>query len=149
QPHSIKPNRKIEPSLHGKITGRPLPVLGKAACGRWEDFSDLEYPTGHADKWMVSISKDPNAFYIEAKGDSMIGGNINNGDLLLVEPNKEVFNGCKVLAKDPELGVTVKLFYKEKDKVRLQPMNPEYPPLFVKEKEDFRVYRITQKVSDL
>lgn len=66
----------------------------------------------------------------------------------LIEPNARVTNGCKVLAKEPRHGCTIKLFYKEKDgRIRLQPMNPQYSPIFMDYGEDFRVYKVSGKFT--
>lgn len=125
------------------IGPRMVPVLGKAACGKWEDFTDLDYPAGHADRWEPSPSKDPNAFYLIAKGNSMVGGDIKEGDLLLIEPNAEVHNGNIVLAKDEDKGCMVKKFIKNSDgTVWLMPMNPDFQPVHVTPHERFKVYRV-------
>lgn len=127
---------------------RMIPVIGKAACGKWADFTDLEYPAGHADRWEMSPSKDPNAFFIIAKGHSMVGDDIQDGDLLLVEPNSEVKNGDIVLAKDDGKGCTVKRFYKNKDgSITLLPMNPDFEPMHVQPHERLKLYRVRSKTS--
>lgn len=131
--------------LMGDDDHRLIPVINIAACGMWEDLTDLDYPAGVADRYELSGSRDPNAFYVVASGDSMIGGDIREGDLLLVEPNKEVRNGDIVLAKDPELGVTVKKFYMKNGNVVLVSLNDRYPPLTPRRDERFRVYRVTEQ----
>lgn len=130
-----------------KLKGKPLPVIGVASCGGWKDFADLQYPSHHAQEWLEGISKDPEAFYVIAHGDSMIDADIKEGDYLLIEPNSRVTNGCKVLAQEPKLGCTIKLFYKEKDIVRLQPMNTKYAPVFIENGEDFKVYKVAGKFT--
>lgn len=138
-----------QPIRAGKLEEKKIPVIGRGPCGKWKDFTDLDYPAGHADDWHEGFgTKDKNAFYIRAEGDSMIDGDIHEGDYLLVEPNARVVNGCKVLAKDPKYGCTVKLFYKDKDgNVRLMPMNPKYEPIYVEPNDDFKVYKISGKFS--
>jgi SOS-response transcriptional repressor LexA len=124
---------------------RPIPVINIAACGGWKDFTDLDYPVGVADRYELSSSRDPNAFYVIASGDSMVGGDIREGDLLLVEPNREVRNGDIVLARDPELGVTIKKFYQRNGRITLVALNDKYPPLSPEADERFRVFRITEQ----
>jgi SOS-response transcriptional repressor LexA len=124
---------------------RPIPVINIAACGGWEDFTDLGYPVGVADRYELTSSRDPNAFYVIASGDSMVGGDIREGDLLLVEPNREVRNGDIVLARDPEQGVTIKKFFQRDGNVTLVSLNDKYPPLSPKPDERFRVFRITEQ----
>lgn len=137
----------VGPEPEDKNKPRFVPVLGKANCGGWDDFANLEYPVEHAQRFEPAPTKDPQAFYIIAKGNSMVADDIQDGDLLLVEPNSEVVQGDRVLARDPEQGCVVKRFYRDGEKIRLQPMNPEFPPLYPKKNKDFRVYRIAGKFS--
>lgn len=127
------------PRAHPKL--RPIPVLNYAQCGGWRDFTDLDYPPGIAQRYEFAETPDPNAFYVVATGDSMVGGRIEEGDLLLVSPNTPVESGDVVLAKSEE-GITVKKFYPKGNFVILQPLNPDYPPLMVQPDENFRVYKI-------
>ena len=124
---------------------RPIPVINTVACGGWKDFTDLGYPVGVADRYELSSSRDPNAFYVIATGDSMVGGDIRDGDLLLVEPNREVLNGDIVLARDPEQGVTIKKFFQRQGHITLVSLNDRYPPLNPTQDDRFRVFRITEQ----
>jgi len=124
---------------------RPIPVINVASCGGWLDFTDLGYPIGVADRYELSSSRDLNAFYVIATGDSMVGGDIREGDLLLVEPNREVRNGDIVFARDPEQGVAIKKFYQRPGQIMLVSLNDKYPPLTPTRDERFRVFRITEQ----
>ena len=128
-----------------------VPVLNYAQCGNWIDFTDLDYPVGVASRYERAPTNDENAFYIIAKGDSMIGSRIHDGDLLLVEPNKPVENGNIVLA-NINGEKTVKRFHREEDHVVLQPMNPDFNPIVIADPDKLEklvVYRITKVTSDL
>jgi len=141
----------IEALLEDKKTWRKIPVINKAQCGNWRNFTDLDYPPGVADRYEDAPTTDPNAFYVIASGDSMVGGRIEEGDLLLVEPNKPVENGHIVLAKLND-EITVKKFYKRENHIILQPMNPKYEPIIItdpKELENLVVYRITRFTGEL
>ena len=94
---------------HAKM--RPIPVINNAECGELIDSGDLEYPPGEAKDYELFFSKDPNAYFVTAKGESMIGAGIFEGSLLLVSPNSQVENGNIVVARTDE-GVTVKIFVK-------------------------------------
>ena len=133
------------PEYAANVASKVVPVLNKAQCGSWTDFSDLDYPAGIAGEYIVAVTTDPNAFVVIAHGDSMIGGRINPGDYLLVEPNKSVENGNIVLA---ELGdeKTVKKFYQSDSQVILQPLNPNYDPIIISDQSDLEklvVYRVS------
>lgn len=126
-----------------------IPVLNAAACGQFIEANDLDMPAGIADYYHPMPTKDPNAFFVKAKGDSMIGGRIDDGDLLLVEPNRRAENGDIVLAR-VNGEVTVKRYYKRERQIILQPMNPAYDPIFLNDKSgDVRIYRISRIVITL
>jgi len=77
---------------------------------------------------------DGKCFALRVKGDSMTGDGIYNGDILVVRPQQTAGNGDIVVAiVDDE--ATVKRFYKEKNRIRLQPSNPRYSPIYGKEIE--------------
>lgn len=120
-----------------------IPVINEAACGKWRDFSDLEYPAGHADEQHASSTHDPHAFFVVASGDSMTGSDIRDGDLLLVEPGRAVQEGSIVLAKNHE-GCTVKKFFRHGDHIELRPMNDAHKSIFVKDDPSLHVYRISE-----
>lgn len=118
------------------------PVISRASCGKWRDFADLSYPGGHADYAMPAPTSDEQAFYVIAAGDSMTGEDIREGDLLLVEPSKEVRDGQIVLAHT-EAGCTVKKFFRHKEHIELRPVNPDHKSLFVEDDKTLQCYRIT------
>lgn len=128
------------------LPARRVPVLNRSSCNRWRDFGDMDFPAGHADSDEPADTRDPNAFYIVAEGDSMIGFDIQEGDYLLVEPGIQVENGDIVLAIHPDEGTTVKRFYRMADGgIILRPGNDRYPPILVKEGDDrFRVFLISE-----
>jgi SOS-response transcriptional repressor LexA len=119
---------------------RTAPVLGKAACGPWLESYSVE-----PDQFEPVELTDPDAFFVIAEGESMIGGNILPGALLLVSPKAPVSNGQIVLAKRGDEEFTVKKFFKKADgTVILQPMNPEFEPIIVPKGEAASVMRITE-----
>ncbi len=72
------------------------------------------------------------SFMLRVKGDSMINAGIHSGDLVLVEQCSDADNGDIVVALLEE-GATVKTFYREKGRVRLQPENDTMDPIIVRE----------------
>lgn len=130
------------------------PGKGRDICAvMFQIVSDGEYPVGEAPRHEPCDSKDPNAFYVVARGNSMTGGagrrQILDGDLLLVEPNLEVRDSDIVLSRrlGAETGALVKVFKRtEEGHVFLLPLNPEYPPIHIKpgEWEETVFYRITE-----
>lgn len=108
-----------------------IPVLGKVTAGlpilaeeNFDGYVDLAMDGKH-----YEIS---NLFALRITGTSMIGVGIMDGDLAIVDRRDYAENGdiVVVLIEDE---ATVKTFYKENGHFRLQPENPEYSPIIVKE----------------
>ena len=70
------------------------------------------------------------SFMLRVKGTSMINIGINDGDLVLVQQQKDAENGDIVVALLDD-SATVKTFYREKGHVRLQPENDSMDPILV------------------
>ncbi|HUJ76256.1 MAG TPA: S24 family peptidase [bacterium] len=119
---------------------RTVPVLGKAACGPW-----LETHAYETDQMEPVDLRDPDAFFVIAEGESMIGGHIVPGSYLLVSPAAPVANGQIVLARRNEDEFTVKTYHHQADGTTiLQPMNPAFEPIVVAPGEPLSVLRITE-----
>jgi repressor LexA len=104
-----------------------LPIIGEiAAGGPIEAYQDASESMAVPD--VLAPSGD--AYVLRVRGDSMIEAHIADGDFVLIRPQSTARNGDIVVAQVDDNGVTLKRFYKEKDKVRLQPANAAYPPMF-------------------
>jgi repressor LexA len=104
-----------------------LPVIGEiAAGGPIEAYQDASETVAIPD--MLAPSGD--AYVLKVRGDSMIDAHIADGDFVLIRPQSTARNGDIVVAQVEENAVTLKRFFKEKDRVRLQPANPNYPAQF-------------------
>jgi repressor LexA len=108
-----------------------LPLLGRVAAGvpieAIEGNDALEVPE--------SFVRRRNTYVLEVKGDSMVDEGILDGDHIIVEERPEPHNGEMVVA-DIEGEATVKRFYREKNgTIRLQPANPGYEPILVRDRE--------------
>jgi repressor LexA len=111
----------------GTMEAHVLPVVGEiAAGGPIEAYADASETIGIPD--MLAPSGD--AYVLKVRGDSMIEAHIADGDFVLIRPQSTARNGDIVVAQVEENAVTLKRFFKEKDRVRLQPANPNYPPQF-------------------
>src|SRR4051794_1141174 len=101
-----------------------LPLVGQVAAGEpilaEENIEEyLEVPD--------VIGGETGDYILRVKGDSMIGAGILENDFVVVRPAQVVDDGEIVVALiDDE--ATVKSFYKEKDRVRLEPANEAYEP---------------------
>ena len=106
---------------------RRLPVLGRIVAGRplesYESPADLDL--------FESVRGSKETFALEVHGDSMIGDNIQEGDYVIVEKRKQAREGETVVALLEGGEVTLKKFYREGRRIRLQPANPAHEPIFV------------------
>ena len=104
-----------------------LPVIGEiAAGGPIEAYQDASETMAVPD--ILAPSGD--AYVLRVRGDSMIEEHIADGDFVLIRPQTTARNGDIVVAQVEENAVTLKRFFREKDRVRLQPANPNYQPQF-------------------
>jgi len=69
-------------------------------------------------------------FALEVKGDSMIGEDIQEGDYVVCRRRNAAHDGQLVVAIVDEENATLKRFYKEKSRARLQPANDDYEPIY-------------------
>jgi repressor LexA len=114
------------PQLHGAETHH-LPIVGEiAAGGPIEAYQDASETLSVPD--VLAPSGD--AYVLKVRGDSMVDAHIADGDFVVIRPQQTARNGDIVVAQVEENAVTLKLFFKEKDRVRLQPANEQYPPQF-------------------
>ncbi len=120
----------------GRIqAGEPLPVPSS-------DFDrfDPDHAVAVASSLFSKRDQANDLFALEVRGDSMIDAMINDGDIVIMRPVKEVRNGemVAVWLKDVE-ETTLKYFYKENGRLRLQPANPAYQPIFIDTPENVEV----------
>lgn len=126
-----------------------VPILGPIAAGLPlpELDPNISYMTDNeanavdiARSLLPSKEKGEGLFALEVQGESMIDAMINDGDIVVLKPASEARNGEMVavwLPRDNE--ATLKYFYKEKDRYRLQPANPTMKAIFVKKTEPLEI----------
>jgi repressor LexA len=107
-----------------------LPVLGEIAAGQpIEAYADgaesLEVPR--------SLQARDDSYVLRVRGKSMIDALIDDGDYVVVQPQATARDGDIVVALLEDNGVTLKRFYREKDRIRLQPANAEMEPIYASE----------------
>ena len=108
------------------------PVVGRIAAGE-----PIEAVAGHGE--YVELTEDlapRGAYVLRVKGKSMVEDLIDDQDLVVVQPQDTAENGDIVVALlidgPTEHGqATLKRFYREKDRIRLQPANAEMSPIYV------------------
>lgn len=102
-----------------------LPIVGRISCGNgalaYEEIEGYE-PTPK--EWL----NGGEYFYLRAKGDSMTGARIHEGDLLLIRKQPDVDDGDIAAVLIGEEAV-LKRVYRSNDQLILQSENPNYPPI--------------------
>jgi repressor LexA len=85
----------------------------------------------------VNVVREPslkgNLYALKVEGDSMIDDGIFDGDIVIAKKQSVADNGDTVVAVIDDNEATLKKFYVENGKIKLQPANPKYKPLFRKE----------------
>ncbi|MBI4708208.1 MAG: helix-turn-helix domain-containing protein [Candidatus Omnitrophica bacterium] len=138
----------ITPPVYVKPDQRLIPVFD-ASCGKFIDWSDGSYPVGHYPENEPTNSKDANAFYVRAHGDSMTGRaddrrTIFDGDLLLVEPSKQINDGDLIFCRKDGKGVTVKKIKHSNNNIHLVPLNDKHDIITLSGKNECRCFKITE-----
>jgi repressor LexA len=104
-----------------------LPLLGYVAAG-----APIEAIAGvETIAVPESLAGRRDTYVLRVKGDSMIDEQIRDGDFVIVEDRKMAENGEMVIALVGGSDVTLKKFYRENGRVRLQPANPAMQPLIL------------------
>jgi repressor LexA len=110
------------------MTGVNLPVLGFIAAGQpIQPFTDPNAVFG-VSPTMVTGKK--RSYVLQVKGDSMIEEGILDGDYVVVEEQPDVHNGDIVVALLDNGLATLKRFFKEATRVRLEPANSAMAPIY-------------------
>ena len=104
-----------------------VPLLGYVAAGM-----PIEAVAGNESiaipESLLSGKRD--TYVLRVRGDSMIDEQIRDGDWVVVEDRKSADNGEMVIALIGGQDATLKKFYKENGRVRLQPANPSMQPIY-------------------
>lgn len=104
-----------------------LPMAGLVAAGTLRPAEEQTERIDFADLF----SRD-NHFVLKVMGDSMIDAQIADGDWVVIRKARTAHSGDIVVAQTEEGEATLKQWFPERDRVRLQPANAEMKPMYVK-----------------
>lgn len=110
-----------------------LPVLGFIACG--EPIEPYTDPNATLPVDSNLVKHGDKSFVLQAKGDSMVDDGILSGDYVVVKEQSMANNGDIVVAVLRNGFATLKRFYREATRVRLQPANSTMSPIYVTDVE--------------
>ncbi len=106
------------------------PIIGEIAAGQpieaYEDRTEtMTLP--------AELAPRHDTFVLRVRGKSMIEDHIDNGDYVVIQPQDTARDGEIVVAILDDNTATLKRFYKERDRVRLQPANSEMEPIYARD----------------
>lgn len=107
--------------------GYKIPVLGSVAAGKpifcEEDYENTIYLSE------PFVRPGNSYFALHVKGSSMINAGINDGDIAIIKQQSTANDGDIVVAIIDD-SVTLKRFFKEATRIRLQAENPDFNPIY-------------------
>jgi repressor LexA len=110
-----------------------LPLLGLVAAGS---------PTAAVEQgeWLEfnALFGGENRYALQVRGQSMVEDHIQDGDYVVIKKQQTAQNGERVVAMiDGE--VTLKRFYKERNRIRLEPANGDFDPIYVHANDNIEI----------
>ncbi len=122
---------KKQTSVYNPMALTMIPIVGRISCGNGIlAYEDIEGYEPVPDEWLNGGEH----FCLRAKGDSMIGARIHEGDLLLIRRQPEVESG-EIAAVLIDGDAVLKRVFLQNEQLILQSENPSYPPIISPGKE--------------
>lgn len=115
----------------GTVRAVTAPIVGEIAAGEpiyaYEDRSEtIGIPTELG-------ARGANTFVLRVRGKSMIEDHIDDGDYVVVQEQRTARDGDIVVAILEDNTATLKRFFKERDRIRLQPANGSMQPIYARD----------------
>ena len=124
---------RLKKGVDGQVCSSNLcqvPILGSTAAGK-PIFCDENYE-GTITLSEPFVKPGESYFALKVHGTSMINAGINDGDLAVIKKQEKAENGDIVVALLDD-SVTLKRFFLESNRVRLQPENPDFKPIYTQD----------------
>jgi SOS-response transcriptional repressor LexA len=112
---------------------RKIPLINWSQAWQWRQIIDDYLPSNHEIKLLCPVMHGKHTFALRVRGDAMVSPYLSyysypEGAYIFVDPDREVTNGCRVIAKMPGNNEFIFKEYREDDGKRyLKPLNPQYP----------------------
>lgn len=117
------------------VASAPLP-MPTSDLGYFDSETSIEI----ARSMLPAREKADELFALEVDGDSMIDAMVNDGDIVVMKKSIDANNGEMVAVwLDDENATTLKYFYRENDRIRLQPANPTMKAIMVNNPKSLRI----------
>jgi repressor LexA len=112
------------------VEERGLPLAGRIAAGMLHEAIEQNE---RVDFQEMFDPKGQNLFVLQVKGESMIEDQIADGDFVVIQKQATARRGQIVVALTGENEATLKRWFPEKNRIRLEPANSSMKPIFVKD----------------
>jgi repressor LexA len=117
------------------VASAPIPVPASDLS-----YFDPETSVEIARSMLPTRERVSELFALEVEGESMIDAMVNDGDIVIMKRAQEASNGEMVAVwLDDADETTLKYFYQESNRIRLQPANPTMKPIYVDNPERLRI----------
>jgi repressor LexA len=118
----------IDSKIGAAIEGIELPILGFIAAG--SPIQPMTDPNASLRVASSMLSGKKRSYVLQVRGDSMIEEGILDGDFVVIEEKKEARDGEIVVALLDNGLATLKKFFKEATRIRLEPANSTMKPIY-------------------
>lgn len=116
--------------------GEPISVPTNDSFGAFTPDDSVEI----ASSLMPAKERGKELFALKVQGNSMIDAMVNDGDIVILKPAQDARNGEMVAVWLSDRNeTTLKFFFKEKDKYRLQPANPTMKAIMIDKSEALEI----------
>jgi repressor LexA len=124
---------RLQDAMARILPGRGIPILGHIAAGQpITVFPESVETADTLDLAVDVVSRSEGVYALRVQGDSMIDALVDSDDLVILNAQNTANNGDMIAAWLPDREeTTLKYFFLEGDRVRLQPANESYEPIYV------------------
>ena len=112
-----------DPTVRQPVAG--LKLVGRIAAGQPIEAVEQDEELGFSE-WEGADDK----FALRVSGDSMIEEHIADGDFVVIQRQEQARDGQIVAVRDDDGEATLKTFFRERNRVRLEPANKTMKPIF-------------------
>ena len=112
--------------VHEEIRG--LPLAGRVAAGGLMEAFEQDERVDLGELWTRK-----GTYVLEVSGDSMIDAHIQDGDYVVVQNKRTASKGDITVVRNSEGEATLKYWYPEKNRIRLQPANKRLKPIYTRD----------------
>ncbi len=125
---SVRGIEVLDQKISQALSGIELPIMGFIAAG--QPIMTYTDPDATVAVSPNLVSDKKRSYVLQVKGDSMIEDGILDGDFVIIEEGNTARDGEIVVALLDNGLATLKRFFKEKDRVRLEPANAAMQPIY-------------------